>query len=98
MDIPVELKGKEISLEHLHLSEVAWHRDDALKPAKHLGKVKSVILGGDVLARDTDGYRHNYDNWYLKPDNAGSAASVEQTINYIHNYPEGDYVFVFVVA
>jgi len=98
MDIPEELKGKEISLKHLHLSETAWRKEDALLLAEHLGKIGSIILGGDVLAKDAGVYRHNYDNWYLKPGDAGAAVSVEQAINYIINYPEGDYAFVFVVT
>ena len=98
MDIPQELKGKEISLKHLHLSEVAWKKSDALKLIDHLQSKGNFILGGDVLKKDEDGYRHNYDNWYLNPEDGDAQQSAEHTRNYINKYPEGDYAFVFVVA
>ena len=98
MDIPQELKGKEISLKHLHLNEVAWLKADSLKLIDHLEAKGSFILGGDVLKKDKDGYRHNYDNWYLDQEDGNAQQSAEHARNYINKYPEGDYVFVFVVA
>lgn len=98
MDIPVELKGNEISLKHLHLSEVAWLKNDALILVDHLQAQGRFILGGDVLKKEKDGYRHNYDNWYLNQEDGDAKQSSEHTRNYINKYPEGDYAFVFVVA
>ena len=83
MDIPQELKGKDISLKHLDLSEVAWKKSDALKLIDHLQSKGNFILGGDVLKKDEDG---------------DAQQSAEHTRNYINKYPEGDYAFVFVVA
>ena len=98
MDIPQELKGKEISLEHLHLSEVAWLKTDVLKLIDHLQSKGSFILGGDVLKKYEDGYRHNYDNWYINQEDGDAKQSAVHTRNYINKYPEDDYAFVFVVA
>jgi len=98
MNIPEELKGKEITLEHLHLSEIAWRKNEALKLVDHLQSKGSFILGGDVLKKEADGYKHNYDNWYLNPEDGDATQSTEHTRNYIKKYPEGDYAFVFVVA
>ena len=98
MGIPQELKGKEISLEHLHLSEVAWLKTEALKLIDHLQSKGSFILGGDVLKKDEGVYRHNYDNWYLNQEDGDAKQSAEHARNYINKYPEGDYAFVFVVV
>ncbi len=98
MDIPAEIEGKEISLGHLNLSEVAWRKNDALKLVDHLEEKGSFILGGDVLAKDDGGYRHNYDNWYLNQEDGDAKQSIDHTRNYINKYPKGDYAFVFVVA
>ena len=68
MDIPEQLKGKEISLSSIGLSEVAWKYEDALALIEHCEKNKIFILGGDVLAKDGNEYRHNYDHWYLNKD------------------------------
>ena len=98
MDIPTELKGKAISLEHLHISEVAWIKTDALKLVDHLQAKGSFMLGGDVLKKEADGYRHNYDNWYFNREDGDAHQSAKHTRNYINDYREGEYAFVFVVA
>lgn len=96
MDIPKELQGKEISLDHLCLSEIAWKKEDALKLIDHYEENRVFILGGDVLSKDSDGYRHNYDNWYLNTDQGDAKQSALHSRSYIKGYPEGDYAFVFV--
>ncbi|WP_330147043.1 Imm40 family immunity protein [Shewanella oncorhynchi] len=98
MNIPEELKGKEITLGHLHLSEIAWRKIDALKLVGHLQSKGDFILGGDVLKKEVDGYRPNYDSWYLNQEDGDATQSAERARNYINKYPEGDYAFVFVVA
>lgn len=98
MNIPEELKGKEITLDHLHLSAIAWRKTDALKLVDHLQSRGDFILGGDVLQNDAEGYRHNNDNWYLNQEDGDATKSAEHARNYIDKYPDGDYAFVFVVA
>lgn len=98
MNMPDELKGKEITLDHLHLREIAWRKVDALRLVDHLQSRGDFILGGDVLQKDADGYRHNYDNWYLNQEDCDARKSAEHARNYINKYPNGDYAFVFVVA
>lgn len=96
MDIPEQLKGKEISLSSIGLSEVAWKYEDALTLIELCEKNKIFILGGDVLAKDEDEYRYNYDNWYLDINQGNYKDSIIKTKEYITNYPKGDYAFVFV--
>ena len=96
MDIPEQLKGKEISLSSIGLSEVAWKYEDALSLIEYCEKNKIFILGGDVLAKEDNKYRHNYDNWYFDKDQGNYKDSINKTKKYITNYPKGDYAFVFV--
>jgi len=96
MNIPEHLKGKEISLSYIGLSEVAWEYEDALSIIEHCKKHKIFILGGDVLAKDNGEYKHNYDNWYLNTDQGNYKDSIKKTKDYITSYPKGDYAFVFV--
>ncbi|WP_157981901.1 Imm40 family immunity protein [Aliidiomarina sedimenti] len=85
-------------MEHLNLSEIAWRKNDALKLVGHLQSKGAFILGGDVLKKEIDGYRHNYDSWYLNPENGDAIQSAEHARSCINKYPDGDYAFVFVVA
>jgi hypothetical protein len=96
MDIPEELKGKEIDLSSIGLSEVALKYKDALVLIDHCERNEIFILGGDVLAWESGEYRHNYDNWYLNTDQGSFKDSVKKTKEYITNYPKGEYAFVFV--
>lgn len=96
MKIPEQLKGKEINLSSIGLSEVAWKYEDALTLIVHCENNKIFILGGDVLAKDGSKYRHNYDSWYLNTDQGNYKDSIKKTKEYITNYPKGDYAFVFV--
>ncbi len=98
MDIPPSLRGKEISLDHIGLSEAAWLKEDVLVLVEHLSANNSFILGGDVLVLEVDGYRHNHDNWYFEYDDGSAVQSVEHTKQYINGYPTGDYAFVLVVG
>jgi len=98
MDIPSRLRGKEIPLEYIGLSEVAWLKDDALDLIDHLSEKGSFILGGDVLEKDSDGYRPTYDNWYFNYEDGDAAQSIEHTREYINKYPAGNYAFVLVVT
>ncbi len=96
MNIPEELKSKEISLSSLGLNEVAWKYEDALHLIDTFDKNKRFILVGDVLAKDGNKYRHNYDNWYLNTDQGNYKDSIKKAKDYITNYPKGDYAYVFV--
>ncbi len=96
MDIPEELRGKEISLSDIGLSEVAWKYEDALHLIDAFYKNKIFILGGDVLVIDGNEYRHNNDNWYLNTDHGNYKDSIKKAKDYITNYPKGDYAFVFI--
>jgi len=96
MHIPEQLKGKEISLSSMGLSEVAWKYEDAITLIEHCENNKIFILGGDVLAKYGDKYQHNYDNWHLDKDQGNYKDSIIKTKEYITNYPKGDYAFVFV--
>ena len=96
MDIPEQLKGKEICLSSIGLSEVAWKYEDALALIEYCEKNNIFILGGDVLAKDGDKYHHNYDNWYLNKDQGNYKDSIIKTKQYITNYPKGDFAFVFI--
>ena len=96
MNIPPHLKEKEISLEHIGLSEVGWSKNDALSLLGHLETTGRFVLGGDVLALEVDYYQHNYDNWHFNYEDGDAKESIEQAINYIDKYPVGDYVFVLV--
>lgn len=96
MDIPKRLKGKEISLSSIGLSEVAWKYEDALALIEYCENNKIFILGGDVLTKEGSEYRHNYDNWYLDKDQGNYKDSINKTKEYITNYPKGNYSFVFV--
>ena len=97
MEIPSELNGREISLEYLGLSEVAWHKKDALVLLDYLESNNRFILGGDVLSKESDGYRHNYDSWYLNKEDGDAKQSAIHTRTHINDYPDGDYAFVFVI-
>ena len=96
MDIPEPLKGKEINLGSIGLNEIAWKYEEALILIEYCEINRIFILGGDVLAKDGDDYRHNYDNWYLDKDQCNYQDSIKQTKEYITNYPKGDFAFVFV--
>ncbi len=96
MDIPQKLKGKEISLSSIGLSEIAWRYKDALTLIEHCENNKIFILGGDVLVKIGSEYQHNYDNWYLNKDQGNYKDSIKKTKEYITSYPKGDYAFVFV--
>lgn len=96
MDIPERLKEKEISLSSIGLSEVAWKYEDALTFIELCEKNTIFILGVDVLAKDRNEYRHNYDNWYLDKDQGSYTDSIKKAKAYITNYPKGDYAFAFV--
>ncbi|MBL1321703.1 MAG: hypothetical protein COA63_011675 [Methylophaga sp.] len=98
MDIPVELQDKKISLSSIGLSEVAWKYEDAIKLIVYFENNKIFILGGDVLVKDGDKYRHNNDNWYLDKEQGSYEDSIKKATNYIANYPKGDYAFVFVTS
>jgi len=97
MGIPSELSNKSISLEHIGLSEVAWHKDDALLYIEYLEVEGRFILGGDVLSLDSGEYRHNNDNWYFERSDGNAKQSIEHTRNYIKKYPAGNYAYVLVV-
>ena len=96
MFIPDSLKGKEISLSSIGLSEVAWTYEDALEFIEECKKNSIFILGGDVLSKEGNEYRHNYDNWYLNLDQGTIEDSIKKAEEYITNYPKGEYAFVFV--
>ena len=96
MDISEQLKGKEISLSSIGLSEIAWKYEDALTFIEHCGKYKIFILGGDVLVKDDSDYRYNHDNWYFNKDQGDYEDSINKAREYIISYPKGDYAFVFV--
>lgn len=96
MDIPDQLKGKEISLKSIGLNEVAWNYDDALTLIEHYENNKIFILGGDVLEKTDNEYRHNYDNWYFEKEYGSYKKSINKAKAYISNYPKGEYAFVFV--
>ena len=98
LDIPSNLKGKEILLEHIGIRNVAWLRNDALELIDYLSSKGSFILGGDVLTLTPDGYRHNYDNWYFNFEDGNANQSVEHAKNYINKYPIGNVAFVLIVA
>jgi hypothetical protein len=97
MGIPSELSNKSIPLEHIGLSEVAWHKDDALLYIEYLEEEGQFILGGDVLSLDSGEYRHNNDNWYFERSDGNAKQSIEHTRNYINKYPAGNHAFVLVV-
>ncbi|MBT3189330.1 MAG: hypothetical protein HN736_04265 [Anaerolineae bacterium] len=78
------------------MSEVAWSKTDALDLLEHFKSAGHFVLGGDVLALETDCYQHNYDNWHFNYEDGHAQESIEQAINYINNYPAGDYAFVLV--
>jgi hypothetical protein len=98
MDIPEPLLKKAIPLKHIGLSEVAWLREDALSLLEHWEREGRFILGGDVLSLESDGFRHNYDNWYFNYEDGDAQQSIEHTRQYIKKYPVGDYAFVLVVG
>ncbi len=98
MDIPSELSGKAISLEHIGVSEVAWLKEDAFALIEHLDNEGKFILGGDVLSLETDGYRHNGANWHYNYEDGNAHKSVEKARDYIKKYPAGNDVFVIVVG
>ena len=94
--IPEQLKGKEISLTSIGLSEVAWQFDDALLFINDCEKTSVFILGGDVLSKEENEYRHNYDNWYVDTKQSELEDSVKKAREYVSNYPKGNYAFIFV--
>ena len=96
MDIPEELKGKEISLSSIGLSEVAWRSEEALLLIEYFERKKIFILGGDVIAIDGNEYQHNYDSWYINTDQGSFEDSIQKAKAYISNYPKGKYAFVFI--
>ena len=55
------------------------------------------VIGGDVLSKQGDYYKHNYDNWYFEPNEGTFNQSILKAENYIKNYPEGNYIFVLVI-
>ena len=96
MEIPKILKGKEVNLNHLGVSEVAWEFNDALTLLEHLENNKKFILGGDVLTKDSGKYQHNYDNWHFDTEQGNYKDSIQKTKEYIINYPKGEYAFIIV--
>ena len=96
MEIPTELKGKDINLTHLGVNEVAWQRSDAIQLLDSFMSKSVFVLGGDVLSNQNDNYKHNYDNWYFEKEHGDEKESILKAKEYISNYPEGDYVFVIV--
>lgn len=96
MDIPESLSGKAISLRDLGLHEIAWRRREALLLLDHWTGSDVFVLGGDVLEKTPEGYRHNYDSWHFDRSRGSALESIEIARSYILDYPGGDYVFVLV--
>ena len=60
--IPSAFHERAISLDHLHVAEVAWKRADVLEIMAALKNSNWAVLGGDVLRSDGQAYRHTYDS------------------------------------
>ena len=103
--IPNELKNVVISLEHLHLSEIAWSKENVIQIIECLQKAEIGILGGDVLSIQQGEYRHNYDNWYSAKAECESKSefaerSYKEANKYINSYPDpkdGSIAYVLVI-
>jgi hypothetical protein len=73
MIIPETIKTKAISLQNIGVNDIAWFRSDALKLLKIFEDSSIAVVGGDVLKKDNDNYKYNYDNWDsdIKPGEQG---------------------------
>jgi len=82
---------------------VAWRRAHVLEVLRHLASSDVAVLGGDVLLRDTRGFRHTYDNWSCDHQvgegwSDYAVRSRHEAEGYVVRYPEGGdvaYVLVF---
>ncbi len=68
---------------------LSGRKREALQLIDHLAVSGVFILGADVLALTSDGYRHNYDSWLFELDSGSALESIEHARTYIKNYPEG---------
>ena len=96
MKIPEELIGKEIDLKGIGINNIAWLKNDALLLLDYFEKESILVLGGDVLVKENEIYKHTYDNWYYEKENGKLSDSIINTRVYIKNYKEGDFAFVLV--
>ena len=101
MNIPDDLKSRAIELSPMGFNELAWERGDAIVLLNSLRGTNTIILGGDVLKRVENNWKHNYDNWHFDPSalnslEKNSEDSITSAERYIQNYPKGSYAFVLV--
>lgn len=97
MNLPSELSCKKIELTDMGSNGVAWKKEHALVLLNYYKEHEVFVIGGDVLSKQGDYYKHNYDNWYFEPNEGTFNQSILKAENYIKNYPEGNYIFVLVI-
>lgn len=104
MIIPEALKPKGISLQNIGVSDIAWLRSDALELLKAFENSSVAVLGGDVLKKEKDKYKYNYDNWSsdIRPGEdwqAFAGRSRKETQAYIEDYRDsgnGDFIYCLI--
>lgn len=81
-------------------SNWALSRKQALHAIESLRGVTFIILGGDVLNRADDNYKHAYANWSFNRSFSGANGDVTESARkataYIEAYPVVDAYFVLV--
>jgi len=80
------------------INQYVLDRENALKYIEILYQEKKIILGGDVLAYDEDGFYHTYDNWFLEKDKLNIEQSYFYTKSYIENYSSSNVVYFNIVV
>jgi hypothetical protein len=80
------------------INQYVLDRENALKYIEILYQEKKIILGGDVLAYDEDGFYYTYDNWFLEKDKLNIEQSYFYTKSYIENYSSSNVVYFNVVV
>jgi len=101
MELPETFIQKAISLSHLGVAGLAWIRRDAFEIIKALDGSTIAILGGDVLKKENNVYKYNYDNWHCdirQGEDWGAYAqrSRKETEEYLCKYPDhGDNIYIY---
>jgi hypothetical protein len=101
MKLPETFIEKALSLSHLGVADLAWLRRDAIEMIKALDWSAIAILGGDVLKKENNVYKYNYDNWHcdIRQGEAWDAyaqRSRKETEEYLKKYPDpGDNIYIY---
>jgi hypothetical protein len=92
--LPELYEQKKIDLSGLGVRSFAWDRETILRFLSDQTCRDFVVLGGDVIEKTVNGYRHRNENWYIEGRNPDEPIELyadrsrKKAINYISAYPD----------